>query len=792
MKTAQKPRLRLLIGLAVLALLLLCALGLFLAPTPVEIEPIDLGVATQFDTRMAAANAAALAGRIDEAVGLYRRIAADAEMQVDAFKAGWDRARALLESGQHAKAAALARELCEQCIANTGKDPRYKEARSLAQRGNMQQAAESYLELLDHYSLVKQIGHYIGQPALAIAAQYQDSQPDLAETEYRSVIQKSPLPWQRAEAQMGLGEIMLEKRKFEESLQHFELAADLGKDDASLRAVAYKWQAKVRRKLGQFDQAERLLDQMYQDTGAGQSTEQEFLDAVDEHATAVEASSGPLAAARMYLHVADKFGQAPDWETRWYLSAARTCQRADRFDQARLILGRLQRIRIAETDPDWIKARTSREELDEAEKEHQTTAFLEGVLDKVDKNGYRCVIVENDLDGKSEWSPEDGDYLVNGRVALLDGATLTIRPGTTVKFTINSALIVYGALQAQGQSNARIVFESSAPNPSPFDWGQPAGENARGGIQFVGQPGGQISVLSHCIIRHASVGVLCDEASPRLANCTITGTGFTGLDITAESDPSVSFCLFSRNDGDALQASQSSSPIIEHTGIVDNGGRGMVFGRNTSPLIEAVTVSNNAGTGVLFYDSATGSISNSHISRNDGPGIHCDTSSAPLIANCSITGNRLNGVLASKSATPRLVQCSISRNAPCGVLCETSTPVMQHCSITDNKDCGIRFTLEALARLDRCTISNNPVGLMVEYISKPRITNSSLHHNGRWNVVMRSEKDLDLAGNWWGMTDLETIRKTINTPKTPGAARVFIEPPLAGPPNADVAPGEKQ
>ncbi|MCK5822494.1 MAG: hypothetical protein KAG95_00720, partial [Bacteroidales bacterium] len=65
-------------------------------------------------------------------------------------------------------------------------------------------------------------------------------------------------------------------------------------------------------------------------------------------------------------------------------------------------------------------------------------------------------------------------YIVDGNISV-DGATLTIEPGTVIKFKENSELdIGYSSsgssLIANGTSDNPITFTSVADNPSAGDW----------------------------------------------------------------------------------------------------------------------------------------------------------------------------------------------------------------------------------------------------------------------------------------------------------------------------------
>lgn len=72
-----------------------------------------------------------------------------------------------------------------------------------------------------------------------------------------------------------------------------------------------------------------------------------------------------------------------------------------------------------------------------------------------------------------------GEILIDGAVTVAHGATLTIAPGSRVRFVRRDAdrdglgdatIIVKGSLIARGTENRPILFASAHPHPAPGDW----------------------------------------------------------------------------------------------------------------------------------------------------------------------------------------------------------------------------------------------------------------------------------------------------------------------------------
>ena len=97
-----------------------------------------------------------------------------------------------------------------------------------------------------------------------------------------------------------------------------------------------------------------------------------------------------------------------------------------------------------------------------------TTALLFG--------GYlQSAIADTEVSGHitsdTTWTVVGGPYIVMGTVQVLEGATLTIDPGVTVKFNEGLSLNIGGELVARGTATDTILFTSSNATPQPGDWG---------------------------------------------------------------------------------------------------------------------------------------------------------------------------------------------------------------------------------------------------------------------------------------------------------------------------------
>ncbi len=115
--------------------------------------------------------------------------------------------------------------------------------------------------------------------------------------------------------------------------------------------------------------------------------------------------------------------------------------------------------------------------------------------------GNRGVLVKgNAISQDVIWNKLNCAYFVDGtmQVASTSGATLTIEPGTVIKFTENSEFDIaygsgnYGKVVAVGTEDEPILFTSASPAPSNGDWdGIWMYEGTSSGTEF-----------NHCIISY--------------------------------------------------------------------------------------------------------------------------------------------------------------------------------------------------------------------------------------------------------------------------------------------------
>ena len=173
------------------------------------------------------------------------------------------------------------------------------------------------------------------------------------------------------------------------------------------------------------------------------------------------------------------------------------------------------------------------------------------------------VILENhQLTEDETWTPEK-TYIVKGTLEIPQDVTLSISPGTTVKFGRDALLTVRGILKigaplTQEQVNQLVHLTSDNIRPVPGDWS---------GILF-DHTHDLESVIRGTVIEYATTALDIQTTSPTVAECTL------------------------RLNKIAI-ALDGSDARIQHNDIFDNNTGIRTIGRQTRPRIEKNSIAKN-------------------------------------------------------------------------------------------------------------------------------------------------------------------------------------------------------
>jgi len=230
--------------------------------------------------------------------------------------------------------------------------------------------------------------------------------------------------------------------------------------------------------------------------------------------------------------------------------------------------------------------------------------------------------------GDETWS---GTLFLTCNVIIPPGVTLTIAPGTIVRFNAGEGLkiVVNGRLIAEGSETSQIAFTSSADEPSKGDWTW---------IRF--NPIGDGSI-KYCRIEYANTGIMCDSSSPAITYNTFSnnnyGINLNGASSTIENNFENDCGLSSNNGAAHIRFNEFCSNV--HDGMVSSGSLSSML------VIKNNAFSNNGYYGLEMEYASSPDVQNNTFYNNTKSGIYVKNRSMPLIENNIITNGSNYGIL---------------------------------------------------------------------------------------------------------------------------------------------------
>lgn len=195
-------------------------------------------------------------------------------------------------------------------------------------------------------------------------------------------------------------------------------------------------------------------------------------------------------------------------------------------------------------------------------------------------------------------------YLVVDTIRVPAGKTLTIEPGTEVRFETGIPLEVSGKIVAKGTVAAPIIFTSGSLYPARGDWD---------GIHLT--KADPASIFEHCQFRFGAkygrrfferevagekekavidYGALTvHESNPTIRRCSFLANGFHGIHVDSLSNPVIENNLFFDNAGHGLFVHYSAKPEVRYNLIVENDDYGMFCKQPTESARDSLTFEYN-------------------------------------------------------------------------------------------------------------------------------------------------------------------------------------------------------
>ncbi|MGA2387262.1 MAG: hypothetical protein ABSG33_12115 [Candidatus Bathyarchaeia archaeon] len=314
------------------------------------------------------------------------------------------------------------------------------------------------------------------------------------------------------------------------------------------------------------------------------------------------------------------------------------------------------------------------------------------------------------------WTEASSPYSLAGPVAVNQGVTLTIEPGTTINLN-NYYIQVNGTLVAKGTSASQIQFIGGSTIGITFtslsnNWNEQTG--------------------SGCIIQNAIIepNLQIFESSVKIDHSTVSGSFTVG-----------------------------GSSIVTDNNLT--GGASVLGSATLSNNIISGTLSNGPGAVVPVVSVSSGSSPNSlpTIANNQiyGSPNSDETSNIGIACNgyASIINNTLTGceegirIYSSQTTGFPIIKQNVINNNQAGIVIQASESAQSPASNSP--------------LIEENLITNNTNGISVEAyggIVTPAILNNNIYQNSH-NLSWELPNNIDVTNNWWGTTDLQAINATI-------------------------------
>lgn len=367
----------------------------------------------------------------------------------------------------------------------------------------------------------------------------------------------------------------------------------------------------------------------------------------------------------------------------------------------------------------------------------------------------RTALAATDVSGPvtvdTTWA--DPIYHVVDSVTVDPGVSLTISPGTIVKFDYGKFLNVRGSLHAQGTEQDAVYFTDIRDDSLGGD------SNGDGGDTLPGVPwwqgiyvrDGGSALLDRIEVRYA--GRYYQYNEPGAIHKAGSGT-LTLTRSTIRYSDRRAIVLFDTNSAHAIENNlvegtaqyqaiylrdASGNSTIADNLIVGSATFGIHGRDNSSATVTGNTIRGSGNSGIYLGNSITGNVSieNNTIENSTYHGIYIQNmAGAVTVSNNTIQGNGNNGLYLNQSS-PLITGNRIYGNALRGIYLggAASTPNIVRNDIRDN-DVGILAVSSA-----------NPL------IGGTAANANDVHRNTIAGVQNDTETiTIDARFNWWGAT----------------------------------------
>ena len=246
-------------------------------------------------------------------------------------------------------------------------------------------------------------------------------------------------------------------------------------------------------------------------------------------------------------------------------------------------------------------------------------------------NAVNAILTGGTLSEDATWSPDDVTYVLDS-LTVNSGATLTIEPGTAVKFAQYGSMYIYGTLVADGEPGQQIYFTSinddevggdtngdgDDSSPAPGDWNY---------LYFYGNSPGNL--LDNVVVRYGGSGsgslLIYTSSSMTISNSVIEDSLYYGIYLYNAADITLTDTTIQGNGNIGIYLNNSTGVTISKNRFQNNGQYGIYCENGSDPIIGGSEANANAIYGHVSYGvintdpSITVNATNNYWGHSSGP-----------------------------------------------------------------------------------------------------------------------------------------------------------------------------
>ena len=212
-----------------------------------------------------------------------------------------------------------------------------------------------------------------------------------------------------------------------------------------------------------------------------------------------------------------------------------------------------------------------------------------------------------------------GEVLVGHSVFVPDGVTLTILPGTHVRFVPcrgyrascdRLSLRVEGTLIAVGTAEDPIWFTSAADDPTNGDWSMVSLANVS-----------DETTIQFAIFEFGQQGINLWNSSPTICDVIVRWNNWEGIYLESYCHPTIERARIYQNGYNGIAMEQFNDAVIRDCEITESGTHGIHVDASTAH-VESCILADNGAAGLSVDDHGTLNVASCRIEHNSA-GIQC-------------------------------------------------------------------------------------------------------------------------------------------------------------------------